>query len=549
MILLPLFWDQYDSAQRMDGLDFGVRLATYAFTDEQMDAALAPVLSPGRAAAAVRGEAIRARDGLTHGADVIEQVARARTPRAPARDRPRGARRGAPGSLVPAGRAPRSVGVPEPLRLLDSCDLGSEPVRRRRRGLRGRPLDRAARGRRGRGTPRCPVTVSPGAGRGVADVRRMHQERGSTSTPRRRGAGRSAGFVADGWYAEDVAGERGITVDQTNESVVVGDRAMVKWARPPAARRGPRRAAGRRLAALMAAGFAQTPRPWGLLHWVDHEQPDAATVLLASIVLPRGRPGRLGLGRRRREPGRSPATARRGRLRRPGGHGRGAGGAQAHQCAHGADARRARGHRGAACECARGRALGVRCAQRARRGAAARRRRGGRTAARPGRAHRRGVRRVRRPRRHAAHRGARRLPRRTGPADAQRRPGAPVRLRRHRLRRQPVTAARGAAHPTAALDVVGMLAPLGHVGRVVVRTGAPTDRRRVDRGGAGGVPANTSTPSRGCGAPTCSTTASPYPCACSRRCASSSTPHGTSRTGATSPTRARDTPRPAPDEA
>ena len=34
----------------------------------------------------------------------------------------------------------------------------------------------------------------------------------------------------------------------------------------------------------MAAGFAQTPRPWGLLHWVDHEQPDAATVLLASIT-------------------------------------------------------------------------------------------------------------------------------------------------------------------------------------------------------------------------------------------------------------------------
>ena len=83
MILLPLFWDQYDNAQRMDELGFGVRLATYAFTDAEMDAALAHVLSDEvRAAAAARGRAIRERDGLTHGADVIEQVARAYADRA-----------------------------------------------------------------------------------------------------------------------------------------------------------------------------------------------------------------------------------------------------------------------------------------------------------------------------------------------------------------------------------------------------------------------------------------------------------------------------------
>ena len=83
MILLPLFWDQYDNAQRMDELGFGVRLATYAFTDQEMDAALAHVLSPEvRAAAAARGEAIRARQGLVHGADVIEAVGRAYADRA-----------------------------------------------------------------------------------------------------------------------------------------------------------------------------------------------------------------------------------------------------------------------------------------------------------------------------------------------------------------------------------------------------------------------------------------------------------------------------------
>jgi MGT family glycosyltransferase len=78
MILLPLFWDQYDNAQRMHELGFGVRLATYAFTDEEMGAALATVLDPAKQAElAAIGERVRARDGLRRGADVIEQVARA----------------------------------------------------------------------------------------------------------------------------------------------------------------------------------------------------------------------------------------------------------------------------------------------------------------------------------------------------------------------------------------------------------------------------------------------------------------------------------------
>ena len=33
MIVLPLFWDQYDNAQRVDELGFGVRLDTYAFEE------------------------------------------------------------------------------------------------------------------------------------------------------------------------------------------------------------------------------------------------------------------------------------------------------------------------------------------------------------------------------------------------------------------------------------------------------------------------------------------------------------------------------------
>jgi MGT family glycosyltransferase len=77
MILLPLFWDQYDNAQRMDELGFGVRLPTYEFTETQMNEALDRLLADAglRARMAANGEAIRARDGLRVGADVIERVA------------------------------------------------------------------------------------------------------------------------------------------------------------------------------------------------------------------------------------------------------------------------------------------------------------------------------------------------------------------------------------------------------------------------------------------------------------------------------------------
>ena len=77
MIVLPLFWDQHDNAQRMHELGFGVRLATYAFTEEDMSTALETVLEPGlRRRLNTIGEQVRTRDGLRHGADIIESVAR-----------------------------------------------------------------------------------------------------------------------------------------------------------------------------------------------------------------------------------------------------------------------------------------------------------------------------------------------------------------------------------------------------------------------------------------------------------------------------------------
>ncbi|MDP9860905.1 MULTISPECIES: glycosyltransferase [Streptosporangium] len=76
MILLPLFWDQYDNAQRIHELGYGVRLGTYTFTDEELTGALDRLLGDGelRERLAAAGEEIRRRDGLRKAADLIEQA-------------------------------------------------------------------------------------------------------------------------------------------------------------------------------------------------------------------------------------------------------------------------------------------------------------------------------------------------------------------------------------------------------------------------------------------------------------------------------------------
>ncbi|MEV0594105.1 glycosyltransferase [Nonomuraea cavernae] len=76
MILLPLFWDQYDNAQRVHELGYGVRLSTYGFADEELTGALDRLLGDSelRDRLAAAGEEIRGRDGLRKAADLIEEL-------------------------------------------------------------------------------------------------------------------------------------------------------------------------------------------------------------------------------------------------------------------------------------------------------------------------------------------------------------------------------------------------------------------------------------------------------------------------------------------
>lgn len=76
MILLPLFWDQYDNAQRMHELGFGIRLATYAFTDQQLHQAIETLLNDHalHKKMQLNATAIQQADGVGVASKVIEKV-------------------------------------------------------------------------------------------------------------------------------------------------------------------------------------------------------------------------------------------------------------------------------------------------------------------------------------------------------------------------------------------------------------------------------------------------------------------------------------------
>jgi MGT family glycosyltransferase len=76
MIVLPLFWDQYDNAQRVAECGFGVRLPTYEFETTQLHEAIDRLLAteaPGLREASAR---LRASPGTAKAAKLIRELAR-----------------------------------------------------------------------------------------------------------------------------------------------------------------------------------------------------------------------------------------------------------------------------------------------------------------------------------------------------------------------------------------------------------------------------------------------------------------------------------------
>ncbi|MDG4666653.1 glucosamine kinase [Mycobacterium sp. 236(2023)] len=84
------------------------------------------------------------------------------------------------------------------------------------------------------------------------------------------------------WASRRAVGERPMGVDQTNESVVVGDVAVVKWATH--LQEGPHPAPSR-ITALNQAGFTGMPAPWGLITW-SRADADETVVAYVDEFLP-----------------------------------------------------------------------------------------------------------------------------------------------------------------------------------------------------------------------------------------------------------------------
>ena len=77
MIVLPLFWDQVDNAQRVDETRLGKRLSTYGFKDEELTGAIDRLLADRALAErmAAMSTRIKSTSGTVRAADLIERLA------------------------------------------------------------------------------------------------------------------------------------------------------------------------------------------------------------------------------------------------------------------------------------------------------------------------------------------------------------------------------------------------------------------------------------------------------------------------------------------
>jgi UDP:flavonoid glycosyltransferase YjiC (YdhE family) len=82
MVALPLFWDQYDNAQRVDETGFGRRLPTYEVEGDELLAAIDELLADRalHERMAAISSRVRTDPGTAKAAGLIERLAAERTP-------------------------------------------------------------------------------------------------------------------------------------------------------------------------------------------------------------------------------------------------------------------------------------------------------------------------------------------------------------------------------------------------------------------------------------------------------------------------------------
>ena len=82
MVLLPIFWDQHDNAQRVHEVGFGERLPTYSFTDADMSRAIDGLLGERALYEKLDGisKRLNANPGNVRAADLIERLAESGEP-------------------------------------------------------------------------------------------------------------------------------------------------------------------------------------------------------------------------------------------------------------------------------------------------------------------------------------------------------------------------------------------------------------------------------------------------------------------------------------
>ena len=172
-----------------------------------------------------------------------------------------------PSIVLPPGARRAQLDIPSPLSLEGALDLGQGHgvgVIRTADGARWCVPLIAAEGRARRS--------APGDGTAERLVNLMANGDGHAVSSR---------FTVRGLAGHLVSGERAVDVDQTNESVIVGESVVIKWMTRLPETDQPGSPAAERITTLAQSGFADMPEPWGFL---EAHATSGHSQLLASAI-------------------------------------------------------------------------------------------------------------------------------------------------------------------------------------------------------------------------------------------------------------------------